>query len=114
MIPARWLEGHQSYFTNLVERFDSFSHPRCHFEDPLTDPLIVKYGRSSGITLGGVDFAKFAESFGARGFRMSGPEEIESVMDQALAHEGVSVVDVRIDYSGARQLASQVAEGTLR
>ena len=74
----------------------------------------MKYGRSSGIQLGGVDFAKFAESFGAKGFRMNGPEEIESVMEQALAHNGVSVVDVRIDYSEAQRLASQVTEGTLR
>ena len=74
----------------------------------------MKYGRSSGITLGGVDFAKFAESFGAKGFQMNGPAEIESVMDAALAHEGVSVVDVRIDYSEAQKLGAQLAEGSLR
>ena len=65
----------------------------------------MKYGRSSGIQLGGVDFAKYAEAFGAKGFRMNDANEIEAVMEAALAHKGVSLVDVRIDYSQAKGLA---------
>ncbi|WPH00559.1 Hypothetical protein R9X50_00338900 [Acrodontium crateriforme] len=65
----------------------------------------MKYGRSSGIRLGGVDFVKFAEAFGAKGFRMDDADGIERVMDLALAHKGVSLVDVRIDYSQAKGLA---------
>lgn len=59
----------------------------------------MKYGRSSGIKLGGVDFVKFAEAFGAKGLRVSSQDELEGVMKEALEHKGVCLVDVRIDYS---------------
>ena len=65
----------------------------------------MKYGRSSGVKLGGVDFVKFAESFGAKGFRINDSSEMESVMQEALSHEGVSLVDVAIDYSRNQELA---------
>lgn len=73
----------------------------------------MKYGRSSGIALGGVDFVKFAESFGAKGFRINDSSQIESVMDEALAHKGVSLVDVRIDYSHVKDLAGNLIKDTV-
>lgn len=69
---------------------------------------VMKYGRSSGVKLGGVDFVKLAESFGARGFRISDSSQVESVMKEALAHQGLSLVDVAIDYSGNIELAKHV------
>lgn len=66
---------------------------------------VMKYGRSSGVKLGGVDFVKFAESFGAKGFRISDSSQVESVMKEALAFDGVSLVDVQIDYSQNQELA---------
>lgn len=65
----------------------------------------MKYGRSSGIKLGGIDFVKFAESFGARGYRIGDSSDIEKVMEEALAFDGVSLVDVAIDYSHNGRLA---------
>lgn len=73
----------------------------------------MKYGRSSGIALGGVDFVKFAESFGAKGFRISDSSQVESIMDKALAHKGVSLVDVKIDYSHAKDLAGDLIKDTV-
>ena len=73
----------------------------------------MKYGRSSGINLGGVDFVKYAESFGGKGFRMSDSSQVEEVMDEALAHEGLSLVDVRIDYSHAKDLAGSLIKDTV-
>ena len=73
----------------------------------------MKYGRSSGIALGGVDFVKFAESFGAKGFRIGDPSQLETIMDEALAHKGVSLVDVKIDYSHAKDLAGDLIKGTV-
>jgi catabolic acetolactate synthase len=70
----------------------------------------MKYGRSSGVKLGGVDFVKFAESFGARGYRVEDVSELEGVMKEALAFEGVSLVDVRVDYAGNAELAKKVRE----
>jgi thiamine pyrophosphate-dependent acetolactate synthase large subunit-like protein len=71
---------------------------------------VMKYGRSSGIKLGGVDFVKFAEAFGAKGFRISDSSEVEKVMKEALAYKGVSLVDVAIDYSGNLQLAENLMQ----
>ena len=73
----------------------------------------LKYGRSSGIALGGVDFVKFAESFGAKGLRITEEAEMEGVMKAALGEEegeggGVVVVDVAIDYSRVQELAGNV------
>lgn len=59
----------------------------------------AKYGRSSGIELGGVDFVKFAEAFGAVGHRVEKADELGDVMKKAFAHKGVTIVDVPIDYS---------------
>ncbi|EXJ70539.1 acetolactate synthase, catabolic [Cladophialophora psammophila CBS 110553] len=69
---------------------------------------VMKYGRASGVALGGVDFVKFAESFGAKGFRIERAEQVEDVLQKALAYEGVSVVDVNIDYSENAELAKNV------
>ncbi|KAK5174500.1 uncharacterized protein LTR77_001580 [Saxophila tyrrhenica] len=73
----------------------------------------MKYGRSSGISLGGVDFVKFAEAFGGKGFRIHDNSEVESVMEQALAHKGLSLVDVRIDYSHAKNLAGNLIQDSV-
>lgn len=71
----------------------------------------AKYGRSSGVELGGVDFVKLAEAFDAKGFRVMKSEDLEKVMDEALAYEGVSIVDIRIDYSENPDLMTHVIEG---
>ena len=73
----------------------------------------MKYGRSSGIALGGVDFVKYAESFGGKGWRIGDSSQVEAVMDQALKHEGVSLVDVRIDYSHAKDLAGDLIQDSV-
>lgn len=70
----------------------------------------MKYGRSSGVKLGGIDFKKFAESFGARGYRVESGAELRDIMDEALGFEGVSIVDINIDYSEANALASNVLQ----
>lgn len=70
----------------------------------------MKYGRSSGVKLGGVDFVRFAESFGARGYRVSDVSELDKVMRDALKLDGVSVVDVRVDYANNVELAKNLNE----
>lgn len=69
---------------------------------------VDKYGRSSGVDLGGVDFVKYAESMGAKGLRASTSEEMEAVMKEALEYQGVCVVDIVIDYSDNHNLMANV------
>jgi catabolic acetolactate synthase len=68
----------------------------------------AKYGRASGVTLGGVDFVKFAEAFGAKGFKVQKAGDLERVMREALAYKGVSIVEVMIDYSSNSELMANV------
>jgi catabolic acetolactate synthase len=70
----------------------------------------MKYGRSSGVKLGGVDFVKFANAFGARGYRVEDVSQLETTMREALEFEGVSIVDVRVDYAGNVELAKHLIE----
>lgn len=60
----------------------------------------MKYGRSSGVDFGAVDFVKYAESFGAKGYRASSKEDFDKVLKQALAEsiDGPVLIDVPIDY----------------
>ena len=43
------------------------------------------------------EFDTLAEAFGARGFRIDTYDEIESVIEEAMAYDGPSVIDVHID-----------------
>ncbi|GKT58430.1 acetolactate synthase [Colletotrichum tofieldiae] len=74
---------------------------------------VDKYGRSSGVDLGGVDFVKYAEAFGAKGLRVSRSSELETVMKEALSHEGVCVVDIEIDYSHNHELMKNVIQDNI-
>lgn len=69
---------------------------------------VDKYGRSSGVNLGGVDFVKYAEAFGAKGMRASSSQDMEATMKEALAYKGVCVVEVVIDYSDNHDLMTHV------
>ncbi|KAK4443520.1 putative acetolactate synthase [Podospora aff. communis PSN243] len=69
---------------------------------------VNKYGRSSGVELGGVDFKKYAESMGAKGVTVSSSVELEAAMRDALTWKGVVVVDVTIDYSQNGELMAKV------
>ena len=51
--------------------------------------------RVHGTELRNPDFAKWAESFGARGLSMSTIEEAPKIVEQALAYDGPVVVDVK-------------------
>lgn len=60
----------------------------------------MKYGRSSGVDFGPVDFVKYAESFGAKGYRVDSKDNFEETLKQALidAENGPVLIDVPIDY----------------
>ncbi|HGK7071158.1 TPA: acetolactate synthase AlsS [Streptococcus agalactiae] len=60
----------------------------------------MKYGRSSGVDFGPVDFVKYAESFGAKGYRVDSKDSFEETLKQALidVENGPVLIDVPIDY----------------
>jgi acetolactate synthase-1/2/3 large subunit len=51
-------------------------------------------GRTIATELGNPDFARLAEAFGARGYRIDRPQDIDAALDGALGGEGPSLVEV--------------------
>lgn len=50
-----------------------------------------------GSEYGETDFVKLAEAYGAVGFRVDDPKDLEPVVLKALASNKVTIIDVRID-----------------
>ena len=70
----------------------------------------MKYGRSSGVDFGPVDFVIYAESFGAKGYRATSKEEFASLLQEALAQavDGPVLIDVPIDYKDNIKLGETI------
>ena len=52
-----------------------------------------------GLDFKNPDFVKYAESFGAHGYRPESDAEFQSVFEKALNSKGVHIIDLPIDYS---------------
>src|ERR687890_995154 len=52
-----------------------------------------------GLTFGNPDFVKYAESYGARGWRVNATEDLVPTLEAAFRHGGVHLVGVPVDYS---------------
>ena len=70
----------------------------------------MKYGRSSGVDFGQVDFVKYAESFGAKGYRVDGKESFEQTLKQVLEEvkHGPILIDIPIDYKDNIKLGETI------
>ncbi|MBO2463296.1 acetolactate synthase large subunit [Actinomadura violacea] len=69
-------------------------------------------GASSNIKFGNPDFVKYAESFGARGYRVESASELLPTLRKALAEDTVSVITVPVDYSHNLQLTDKLGDLT--
>ena len=78
------------------------------FYDMVKIQQVPKYGRHAAVELGRVDVVKYAEAFGATGFRISGPGEIAGTLRRAFEAPGPVLVDVPIDYRDNAQLFETV------
>jgi acetolactate synthase I/II/III large subunit len=58
----------------------------------------LKYGRTSGIDFGPIDYIKYAEAFGATGLMINKPDNIASVIKKAFEVRGPVIVGVHVDY----------------
>jgi len=52
-----------------------------------------------GLTFGNPDFVRYAESYGAKGWRVSAAAELVPTLERAFASGGVHLVAVTVDYS---------------
>ncbi|MFI6297140.1 acetolactate synthase large subunit [Nonomuraea sp. NPDC050790] len=72
----------------------------------------LELGRSSNIAFGNPDFVKYAESFGATGYRITSADELLPTLRRALDDETVSVIAVPVDYSANLELTDKLGELT--
>ena len=79
---------------------------------------MIKYGRTSGVDLGDYDIVHYAAAFGAKGIRVETMEEFEAALKhsfarESLANPGVTIIDVRVDYTHNTDLYAQLHNGVL-
>jgi len=69
-----------------------------------------QFGRKSNIDFDNPDFVKYAEAFGAKGYRITKGEELLPTLKKALADNTVSVIDCPVDYSENLKLTGKLGE----
>ena len=52
-----------------------------------------------GLDLGNPDFVKYAEAYGAKGYRPSSCEEFEKTLNDCVNSDGLHLIDLAVDYS---------------
>jgi len=57
-----------------------------------------RFGRTAGVDFGNPDFARLAESFGCRGYRIATARDLVPTLKEALAEEVPTVIDCPVDY----------------
>jgi len=67
-----------------------------------------RFGRSDYVDFGNPDFVKYAESFGAKGYRVGTADEFMPILRQAIADNTVVVIDCPVDYSENMKLTEQL------
>ena len=68
------------------------------------------FGRESHIRFNNPDFIKYAESFGAKGFRIESASELVPTLEAAKACGTVAVIDCPVDYSVNMQFTERMGQ----
>jgi acetolactate synthase-1/2/3 large subunit len=71
---------------------------------------MAQFGRKSHVDFTNPDFVKYAESFGARGYRVKSTDELMPILLDALASDQVCVIDCPVDYSENLKLTEKLGE----
>jgi acetolactate synthase-1/2/3 large subunit len=67
-----------------------------------------EFGRPSHVAFRNPDFVKYAESFGAKGYRVERTEDLLPTLKRALAGDTVAIVDCPVDYSENMKLTERL------
>ena len=71
-----------------------------------------RFGRLSHIAFKNPDFVKYAESFGAKGYRVERAQDLIPTLNKALAGETVTIIDCPVDYSENMKLTNKLNQLT--
>ncbi|HEX9130773.1 MAG TPA: acetolactate synthase large subunit [Ktedonobacteraceae bacterium] len=72
----------------------------------------MELGRHSQVAFTNPDFVRFAESFGAKGYRIQSAEALLPTLQRALADDVVSVIACQVDYSENIRLTDKLGKLT--
>ncbi len=72
--------------------------------DMVRQQQLIKYNRETAVAFNRINHVQFAESFGAKGYRVEGSEEFLPTLKKALLDEGPVLIEIPIDYSHNREL----------
>jgi len=68
------------------------------------------FGRPSHISFNNPDFVKYAESFGAKGYRVESTKELLPTLKQAIKDNTVVIIDCPVDYRENMKLTEKLGE----
>ncbi len=68
------------------------------------------FGRESNIRFNNPDLVKYAESFGAKGYRVDSTEQLLPTLQKAFADNTVVIIDCPVDYSENMKLTEHLGE----
>lgn len=70
----------------------------------------IHFKRTGNVTFKNPDFVKYAESFGAKGYRVTRTEDLLPTLKRALADRTVSLIDCPVDYTENLKLTERLGE----
>jgi len=76
----------------------------------ITWKMDLEFGENSDTAFGNPDFVAYAESFGARGYRIEAASELLPTLERALADDTVSVIACPVDYAANLELTDMLGE----
>lgn len=68
----------------------------------------IRFGRTSSVEFGNPDFVRYAQSFGAAGYRVTDPSELHPVLVEALNSKVPAVIDCPVDYAENLRLTERL------
>lgn len=71
---------------------------------------MVTYGRTSHVRFNNPDFVKYAEAFGAKGYRVNHASELMPILKEALNNDRVNIIDCPVDYTENMKLTAKLGE----
>jgi acetolactate synthase-1/2/3 large subunit len=76
----------------------------------ITWKMDLELGENMDTRFGNPDFVKYAESFGAKGYRIGAADELLPTLQAALASDDVSIIACPVDYAPNLELTDALGE----
>ena len=69
-----------------------------------------RFGRPAFTDFRSLDFVRYAESFGAKGYRIEAADELASALKEAIESDAISVIDCPVDFTENLKLTERLGK----